>query len=157
MHFVFMATAAEIVKALEDPQVAANIQAAARAAIITSLKEQGVEVTLPDLAEAAALLLTKNSTGQRGDTGEALAAAAAVIAVTGIVFSDRRLKENIVWHSITSSGLNMYEFSYLGNSTRWIGVMADEVQEIRPDAVQTLAQGYMGVDYAKLGLRLNRA
>lgn len=152
-----MATSTEIAKALEDPQVAANIQAAAREAIIASLKNQGIEVTLPDLAEAVSLLLTKNSTGQRGDTGEALAGAAAVIAVTAIVFSDRRLKENIVWRGTSSSGLNIYEFSYLGKSTRWLGVMADEVQEVRPDAVTSLAQGYLGVDYSKLGLQLQLA
>jgi hypothetical protein len=152
-----MATSTEIAKALEDPQIAADIQAAAREAIIASLENQGIEVTLPDLAEAVSLLLAKNSTGQRGDTGEALAAAAAVIAVTAIVFSDRRLKENIVWRGSSSSGLNLYEFSYLGKSTRWIGVMADEVQQVRPDAVMQMAQGYMAVNYAKLGLQVQLA
>ena len=47
--------------------------------------------------------------------------------------------------------MNLYEFSYRGERDRWRGVMADEVAEIRPDAVEERPDGFLMVDYGKLG------
>lgn len=68
----------------------------------------------------------------------------------GMFLSDARLKENI-----TPSGLHgkypLYEFNYIGNSMRYIGVMAQEVREIDPDAVHNV-DGLLMVDYDKINV-----
>jgi len=67
--------------------------------------------------------------------------------------SDRRLKEHIdLIGKDEISGFNIYEFSYLGDPRRYRGVMADEVQEVRPDAVVTGDDGFMRVNYTAIGV-----
>lgn len=68
-------------------------------------------------------------------------------------FSDRRIKENIIPHSVIN-GWQHYTFNYIGVPIKYLGVMAQEVQERRPDAVVELAFGparVLTVDYAKIG------
>lgn len=53
------------------------------------------------------------------------------------------------------SGLKLYEFSYLSDpKKRYRGVMADEVMEYMPDAVVHGLDGFMLVDYGRLGLTM---
>lgn len=70
--------------------------------------------------------------------------------------SDRRLKEDIKFlHEDMNSGLNVYEFNYVGEpNRRFIGVMADEVEEVFPEAVHYGEDGYASVDYAAIGMRM---
>lgn len=72
----------------------------------------------------------------------------------GIFGSDRRRKENIeLVGQDEATGLNLYEFSYIGDAERrFVGVMADEVQAVRPDAVVTDESGHLAVNYALLGI-----
>ncbi|HZC58157.1 MAG TPA: hypothetical protein VE396_19240, partial [Xanthobacteraceae bacterium] len=44
-------------------------------------------------------------------------------------------------------------FSYNGGSKAYVGVMAQDVQQIVPKAVSSGRDGYLRVDYDKLGLR----
>lgn len=71
-------------------------------------------------------------------------------------FSDIRLKENIVAVGRYKNGLTMYEFNYIGNETRYRGVMAQEVMLDFPEAVITLADGMYAVDYDKLGIAMEK-
>lgn len=64
-----------------------------------------------------------------------------------ILASDRRLKKNIVKIG-KYNGLNVYRFDYVWG-TPSIGVMADEVKKIKPDAVTTIG-GYDFVNYGVL-------
>ena len=64
--------------------------------------------------------------------------------------SDERLKSDIVHVGCSESGLNIYEFSYKGETTRWRGVMAQEVMESHPEAVLYHPSGYLMVDYQAL-------
>lgn len=64
--------------------------------------------------------------------------------------SDRRLKHSIVLRGTLPSGINVYEFSFLGSDERHIGVIAQEVDEVMPEAVFTMADGYLGVNYGML-------
>lgn len=67
-------------------------------------------------------------------------------------FSDIRLKENIT--SVSSdNGHKMYEFNYKGDPKRWVGVMAQDVIEYAPEAVQEI-DGYLAVNYGMLGLEM---
>lgn len=63
--------------------------------------------------------------------------------------SDRRLKSNIVKLHDRPDGLGWYEYDIGGE--RQQGVMADEVRKVYPDAVQTTANGFDIVDYARIG------
>lgn len=67
----------------------------------------------------------------------------------GNIFSDRRLKRNITKIGIRSDGLNVYEFEYIWGGGRQIGLMAQEVQGVYPDAVGE-AGGYLTVNYSKV-------
>ena len=67
--------------------------------------------------------------------------------------SDRRLKEDIVKVGVdTRTNLNLYEFSYLGNPSRYVGVMADEVEVFYPNAVFYGKHFYKAVNYEMLGI-----
>lgn len=68
--------------------------------------------------------------------------------------SDRRLKENIVLVGKDESGrFNLYEFTYIGSpDQKFIGVMADEVEPLVPDAVIYDDLGFASVDYAMIGV-----
>lgn len=64
--------------------------------------------------------------------------------------SDRRLKKNIKKLGKLSSGLPYYEFEYLWDSIKHIGVMADEVRKILPKAVIKHESGFDMVDYGMI-------
>lgn len=64
--------------------------------------------------------------------------------------SDRRLKSNILSTGRkTSKGFNIYSYEKYGVPE--IGVMADEVQLVLPEAVLEMPSGYLAVDYSKVG------
>jgi hypothetical protein len=66
-------------------------------------------------------------------------------------FSDRRLKKNIRRVGTMHKGkINVYEFEYRGSDKREIGVMADEVKKVYPEAVKRHVSGYLMVNYSKL-------
>lgn len=67
--------------------------------------------------------------------------------------SDRRLKTDIVRLATLPSGIGLYRFRYIWGGPAWVGVMAQEVLMVRPDAVSRGPMGYLRVDYSKLGLR----
>lgn len=66
------------------------------------------------------------------------------------LFSDERLKSNIVKVGELPSGLNVYEYDKFGKRER--GVMAQEVEKVFPDAVSTHSSGYKMVNYSMLGI-----
>ena len=67
--------------------------------------------------------------------------------VAGFKASDRRLKENIQKIGESISGLGIYKFNYIGKAKQYIGAMADEVIKVVPEAVGTMSNGYLGVNY----------
>ena len=66
--------------------------------------------------------------------------------------SDMRLKHDIVLLGRLDDGLGYYRFVYNGGHTAYVGVMAQEVQTVMPEAVTRGADGYMRVSYDLLGL-----
>jgi hypothetical protein len=86
-----------------------------------------------------------------GDLGGFLGGAAA--AKTAFFPSDRRLKENISFFAVDpQTALNLYEFNYINDDRKFIGVMADEVEREYPDAVKVTDLGFKAVDYDMLGI-----
>jgi hypothetical protein len=65
-----------------------------------------------------------------------------------IMFSDRRLKSNIVRIGTHPLGIGVYEYDIFGGRQR--GVMADEVEAVMPEAVSTHESGYKMVNYGLL-------
>ena len=68
--------------------------------------------------------------------------------------SDTRLKRDIAQVGELDNGINLYCYRYLWSDTTYVGVMAQEVAEVMPEAVLRGADGYLRVDYARLGLRV---
>jgi hypothetical protein len=68
--------------------------------------------------------------------------------------SDIELKHDIVLLGHLANGLGYYRFSYLGSSKPYVGVIAQEVQNLVPEAVTRGRDGYLRVYYEKLGLKL---
>ena len=66
----------------------------------------------------------------------------------GAMFSDRRLKSNIVRIGTHPIGVGIYEYDIFGG--RQIGVMAQELMEVMPEAVHQHPSGYLMVDYGRL-------
>lgn len=64
--------------------------------------------------------------------------------------SDIRLKENITKVGQLPSGINIYKFDYIDGDKNQIGVMAQEVLPVIPDAVIVGDDGFFMVDYSKL-------
>jgi hypothetical protein len=64
--------------------------------------------------------------------------------------SDIRVKTNIERVGELASGLPVYEFDYVWGGPRQIGVMAQDVMQVFPDAVAEHPEGYLMVDYGAI-------
>ena len=63
-------------------------------------------------------------------------------------FSDERLKENIEKVGETYDGLGIFKYNYLWDDTPRIGLIAQDVERVAPEAVVEIG-GFKAVDYAK--------
>lgn len=101
----------------------------------------------PKLQEFGKLHLQTQGTGGNGADGE--------LGMT--MMSDRSTKENIVRIGDHPIGIGLYLFDYkpefrdAWGHGRQLGVLADEVERVMPDAVSMHTDGYRRVDYAMLG------
>lgn len=73
--------------------------------------------------------------------------AAMAAAQIGAMFSDVRLKENIVPVGQLYNGLTVYCFNFRGSSVPQLGLLAQEVAEVRPEAVYADENGYLLLRY----------
>jgi len=67
--------------------------------------------------------------------------------------SDVRLKHDIVFLGRFDNGIGLYRFTYNGDVKAYVGVMAQEVQTVMPEAVVRGRDGYLTVFYDKLGMK----
>jgi len=67
--------------------------------------------------------------------------------------SDIALKHDIALLGHLPNGLGFYRFSYNGSERPYVGVMAQEVQTVMPQAVVRDRDGYLRVFYEKLGIK----
>jgi hypothetical protein len=69
--------------------------------------------------------------------------------------TDVRLKRDITLVGHLDDGLGLYQYRYLWSDTVYVGVMAQEVALIHPDAVvRGVLDNYLRVDYGRLGSKL---
>lgn len=111
-------------------------------------ESQAPLIALQQLATALGILPTVEGSSQSSSKSESSNGIASL-------FSDIRLKENIKEIGV-ENGHKIYEFSYINDSKRYIGVMADEVQVTHPDAVSYIGQ-YKAVNYDAIGVKFREA
>ena len=85
-------------------------------------------------------------------SASAAATNSAIIGAGGaLLSSDRRLKKNIKRIGTHVLGIGLYTWDYLWGQP-FSGVMADEVEQVMPEAVVTHPSGFKMVNYSMLGL-----
>jgi hypothetical protein len=67
--------------------------------------------------------------------------------------SDVELKHDISLLGRLDNGLGFYRFVYNGRQRAYVGVMAQEVEAVIPDAVVRARDGYLRVFYGKVGVK----
>ena len=77
-----------------------------------------------------------------------LLGAGAQLGSAAFMFSDRRLKSNIKRVGAHPIGVGIYTYTMMGMPQR--GVIAQEVEAVRPDLVRRHANGYLQVNYGGL-------
>lgn len=73
---------------------------------------------------------------------------AGTLGSAGMMASDRRVKEDIRAVGKLDNGLTVYTFRYKSGGPVQLGLMAQDVQEVNPDAVKDVG-GVLHVDYAR--------
>lgn len=91
---------------------------------------------------------SQNSSKGKGGIGDIFMSALPMVAA-----SDRRLKKDIVKLGTLANGLNVYKYKYISGGKTLLGVMADEVAELLPEALGPVIDGYATVDYSKVEMR----
>lgn len=81
-----------------------------------------------------------------GQVGQLASGAGALITA----MSDRRLKTDIKKVGDLDSGIGLYTYRYKGDAVRRVGVMADEVEKVLPEAVVEAGLGFKAVDYKRV-------
>lgn len=71
-----------------------------------------------------------------------------------LMASDIQLKEDIKYLGM-ENGHKLYEFKYKNSEGRYVGVMAQEVMEINPGAVENI-NGHLAVYYDRIGVEFRR-
>jgi hypothetical protein len=79
---------------------------------------------------------TQDQQGGGGSStlGNVAGIASSVASIAGL-FSDERVKENIKQVGELDNGLPVYSYNYKGDSTPQIGLIAQDVEQVKPDAV----------------------
>lgn len=90
---------------------------------------------------------TSTSKGGKSGLGGLVGGALSTVAA-----SDRRLKKDIKFIRTLPNGLNVYSYKYINDKGPYIGVMADEVEKLVPEALGPMIDGYKTVDYRKIGV-----
>lgn len=68
---------------------------------------------------------------------------------SSLALSDERAKEVIKPLAKLKNGLTVYLYRYLGGVSEHIGLLAQDVEKIRPEAIVKLANGFKAVDYER--------
>jgi len=71
------------------------------------------------------------------------------------IFSDARLKEKIEKTGDSPSGIPTYEFNYIGDNSRYSGVMAQDLLEMNIDAVSMDDSGFYTVNYNNIDVDMH--
>jgi len=114
---------------------------------ITGMGQQGANILNNAAVSNAQMKQQAQQSGMSG-IGSAIGGG---MALAGSMFSDENLKENIEEVGQLNNGLNIYTYNYKGDDTPRIGLLAQEVQKVKPAAVHKdpMGSGFLKVDYRK--------
>lgn len=155
------ATQADLARLMQGGQFYAGLGQAAQQAGLQGAEAQINAGTLGQQTEQAGLSALYNQFQQKqaypfqvaqflaniGMGTGALSGSTTTTTQPGSFFSDRRLKENVERIGEGDNGLPIYKYRYKGEPDTHIGFMADEVEQVRPEAVGLHPTGYKTVDY----------
>jgi Chaperone of endosialidase len=85
---------------------------------------------------------------------ERLSQADATWVPPRLVYSDVRLKREVMQVARLDNGINLYRYRYRWGAEFYVGVLAHEVAAIVPDAVFPDVDGFLRVNYRQLQMRL---
>ncbi|MGB1214834.1 MAG: tail fiber domain-containing protein [Pikeienuella sp.] len=91
----------------------------------------------------------QQSTQSGGGTG-ALGILGLGLQAAPLLMSDRRVKEDVQRVGTLDNGVPVYTYRYKGSEQFHMGVMADELEKVNPDAVATLPNGLQAVYYGEI-------
>lgn len=63
------------------------------------------------------------------------------------------MKHDVAYLGPLDNGIGFYRFAYFGSSRAYVGVMAQEVQSVAPEAVVRGSDGLLRVRYERLGVQ----
>ena len=117
----------------------------------------GNMVQLAGTAQAAFVGGDKKAITLRGELKKGMYGAPAPSGQQfGPMASDIRLKENIIKVGNSPSGINIYEWNYKGKPQKYRGVMAQELLKSHPEAVSLCPNGFLGVYYGKIDVKMEK-
>jgi hypothetical protein len=113
------------------------------------LSQQGISyINCPGSAPSA-------DTGPHGkDVNVKAFGPSGIQSAPGGAASDIRLKFDIAQVGQLDNGIKLYRFRYIGSDQVYVGVMAQQVAAIVPQAVVMEPNGYLAVYYDRLGLKM---
>ena len=149
----------EAISKLSDKGVQNRLRAAMRKATLDALKKEGIELSPAEWGELTARMIAAKPDAKRpeGFFGDIADIVRTVVPTLLGALSDRRLKTNLVHCETRQNGLRIVEFSYLGFTNRWRGLIAQDVLQTHPDAVVEDENGHLTVDYDGLNVSLQAA
>jgi len=128
--------------------VGAQRRAMTQEAINQAQQKYGYEAQAPQTALSQYMA---NISGDYGGTSKstpsALSSLGQIIGIMGAI-SDVRAKENITPVG-KYKGMNVYDFNYKWSPERHRGLMAQEVEQVKPEAVGDI-NGLKYIDYGKV-------
>lgn len=77
----------------------------------------------------------------------------AQVGAAALLASDESVKENIQKVGISEEGIPIVEFNYKGDTNRYRGVIAQDVEKVKPEAVKNI-NGIKHVDYSQLTVKM---
>lgn len=116
--------------------------------IIPSIDQEAAKPIIPQLQFASMPQEQPSGSGSGGKGGGIGDIVKLGATVLPMVLSDERLKENVKPVGETYDGQNIYRYNYKGDPRTQLGLMAQEVEGRRPEAVGEVG-GFKAVDYAK--------
>lgn len=110
----------------------------------------GQLLNLSNSGTQAGNLVANAGSGQMVTKPSTVGTIASTVGGIASLFSDRRLKEDVVKVGEMPDGLGLYRFRYRGGIKHFVGVMADEVARLRPWALGPAVAGYQTVNMGAL-------
>lgn len=148
-----------LLTACQTEQPTVQNQAATRAALEGRCASMNIKRNTPEFYNCVAgyeHIEQQQAEARNVQTGMVGAGAALTGLSLLAAFSDERLKRDIVPVG-QENGFNVYRFRYVWSEEEYIGVIAQEVRALRPDAVFEDSSGYLKVNYGAIGVAFRRA